>query len=332
MSAVVSKDILVAQVGPGIASTGPLSSVGRRRTRALLEPEIAHLQLLADEDEELDTEAIAREFPTVAVTRPAYVGLAPSSARSPDGRPPAHDLVIDDFAWRGAFDFRRLDEAVESSRPLRHLAVRGNDAVGVALEVLARYQRLVARRNAASSGPLFAAVLEAHAALYDLTQPLHAADFEHALDTWQWMIRIAPDVGAGPQIAALLHDIDRIEGDSHDRIEHRAHRVLDDPQARRGGERALAILRGLGVAEADALRVRDLVGGHVQGEPDASVLDDADALSFLSLMSSRYADYFGLAQTRRKVAFTLGRLGAVAREKVALFRLRPDVDRLLHPG
>ena len=116
------------------------------------------------------------------------------------------------------------------------------------------------------------------------------------------------------------------------RIEHRAHRVLDDPQAKRGGERALAILRGVGVEEEDALRVGDLVGGRVQSEPDAVVLDDADALSFLSLMSPRYADYFGLAQTRRKVTFTLGRLGPVAREKVALFRLRPDVDRLLQQG
>ena len=45
----------------------------------------------------------------------------------------------------------------------------------------------------------------------------------------------------------------------------------------------------------------------MHSEPDAVVLDDADALSFLSLMSPRYADYFGLAQTRRKVTFTLGK-------------------------
>ncbi|MCW5837128.1 MAG: hypothetical protein KIS78_32335, partial [Labilithrix sp.] len=141
MSAVVSKDITTGHAGPGVVSTGPLSGVGRRRSRALLEPEIADLQLLADEDEELDTSTIAREFPTVTVTRPAYGELAPRSERSPVERSSSYDLVIDDFAWRGAFDFRRLDEAVENARPLRRLAVRGNDAVGVALEVLARYQR-----------------------------------------------------------------------------------------------------------------------------------------------------------------------------------------------
>ncbi|MBX3209727.1 MAG: DUF4202 family protein [Labilithrix sp.] len=318
MSAVVSKELVKGQAGPGVASAGPLSVVGRRRTRAMLEPEIARLLLVADEDEELDTSTIVREFPTVAVERVERCG--------------ADDLVIDDFAWRGAFDFRRMDEAVEHARPVRRLAVRGSDAAGVAVEVMARYQRLVVRRNEASSAPLFDAVLEAHASLFDPTLPLIRADHEHALDTWQWMLRIAPDIGLAPQIAALFHDIDRLESESHERIEHRAHRVLDDPQARRGGERALAILRGLGVEEEDAVRVRDLVGGHVQGEEDAAVLDDADALSFLSLMSPRYADYFGLAQTRRKVAFTLGRLGPVARAKVALFRLRPDVDRLLQPG
>lgn len=314
MNAVVSSDR--GQVGAG--STGTLSHKGRRKAPSTQRPEIVRLVLVADEDEELDTSTFTREFPTITVERAE--------------RCAADDLIIDDFAWRGAFDFRRFDEAVENARPLSHVVVRGSDAAGVAIEVMARYQRLVVRRNEASSTPLFDAILEAHASLFDPSSPVLRADLEHALDAWQWMLRIAPNIGLAPQIAALFHDIDRLDGEPQERVEHRAHRVLDDPQAKRAGERALAILRGVGVEEEVAARASDLVAGGVCSEPDALVLDDADALSFLSLMSPRYADYFGLAQTRRKVSFTLGRLGPVAREKVSLFRLRPDVDRLLQQG
>ena len=296
------------------ASVLPLSGMPWRKVRGIAAPELSRIRLVADADEELDTSTIEREFPTVAIER----------AESCD----KNELVIDDFAWRGAFDFRRFDEAIEHARPLERITVRGSDAAGVAGEVMARYQRLVARRNAASSTPLFDAILEAHTNVFGAVR----TDLEHALDTWQWMLRLEPEIGLAPQIAALFHDIDRLESDLHERIEHRAHRALDDAQAKRGGERALAILRGLGIEEDEAQRVRDLVGGHVQSEADAAVLDDSDSLSFLSLMSPRYADYFGLAQTRRKVAFTLGRLTPAAREKVALFRLRPDIDRLLQPG
>lgn len=314
MNTVVSSER--GQIGGG--SAGTHAHKVRRKATPMHGPELVRLVLVADEDEPLDTSTLAREFPTIAVERAE--------------RCAAGDLVIDDFAWRGAFDFRRFDEAVEGARPLSHVVVRGSDAAGVAIEVMARYQRLVARRNEASSTPLFDAILEAHAALFEPPSSPLRVDLEHALDTWQWMLRVAPDIGLAPQLAALFHDVERLGIEPHERLEHRAHRVLDDPQAKRGGERVRAILRDVGVEEKDAARVSDLVAGRARSEPDALVLDDADALSFLSLMSPRYADYFGLAQTRRKVSFTLSRLGPAARARVSLFRLRPDVERLLQQG
>jgi hypothetical protein len=278
------------------------------------ERELEQIRLVADADEELDVSTIEHEFPSVLVSR--------AQERSPG------DLVIDDFAWRGAFDFSWFDELVEQARPLVTIAVRGTDAAGVATEVMARYQRLVLRRNEASSMPLFDAVLDAHAALFDASL---AAEREHALDTWQWMLRLQPDIGLAAQIAALFHEVDRLDNEPHERLEHRAHRN-EDIQADRGRGRVLALLRSIGLTEEDAALARDLISGHAMTTSEAAVLDDADALSFLSLMSPRYADHFGLAQTRRKVTFTLGRLGEAAKAKVALFRLRPDVDRLLARG
>jgi hypothetical protein len=277
-----------------------------------IEPELLVVRLVADEDDELDSSTIEREFPTVTVQR--------ASSAEPG------DLVIDDFAWRGAFDFSRFDELVEQGCPVRAISVRGFDAAGVATEVIARYQRLVARRNEASNAPIFDAVLDAHAALFDASLN---HDQQHALDTWQWMLRLQPNVGLAPQVAALFHDVDRLQTDANERLEHRAHRALDEVQEDRGRGRVLALLQSVGLGESNTALVRALISGEAKGTPEGALLDDADALSFLSLMSPRYADHFGLAQTRRKVTFTLGRLGELAREKVATFRLRPDVDRLL---
>lgn len=292
----------------------PASATWPKATVAF-QPELTTVRLVVDEEDEVDTSVIEREFPTIALERSESKGGA--------------IVTIDDFAWRGSFETTSFDEAIERARPIGMIAVRGTDAAGVAREVLARYQRLVMRRNDASSSPAFDSVLDACSMLFGGEGGRFKAEHDHALDSWQWMLRLDPSAGLAPQLAALLHDIDRLESEPHERIEHRVYRALDDAQAKRGGERALAVLRGIGIDEDTATRVRDLVAGRCPTEPDACLLDDADSLSFLSLGSARYADHFGLAQTRRKVTFVLGRFGPVAREKVSLLRLRPDVDRLL---
>jgi hypothetical protein len=63
---------------------------------------------------------------------------------------------------------------------------------------------------------------------------------------------------------------------------------------------------------------------------DVALLNDADALSFFSLNSSGYADYFGPEQTRRKIAFSWNRMRPAARAKLPGIRLRDDVRALLH--
>ncbi len=79
------------------------------------------------------------------------------------------------------------------------------------------------------------------------------------------------------------------------------------------------------------MRTRAIVAAHEQRgvDRDVDLLNDADALSFFSLNSSGYLDYFGVEQTRRKIAWTLRRLGSSARPKLALAKLRPDVERLV---
>jgi hypothetical protein len=290
---------------PSLAWTRPAGSGGMARGRRLTE-----VRLVADEP--LDFDWLADEFPTVSMVQVGAIGPG--------------ELAIDDFAWRGAFDLSRFDEAVQAA-PDEPLVIRGDDAVGVAGEALSRYQRWIARRNSASATRTFEAVLEAHAAL--VSQPPFAAeDVSHMLDTWQWLLRLDPTASLRSQVAALVHEIDRLADDPKERLEH--HARSDANGAARSGVRAVALLRGAGLSHADAEGVRDVLSLHPDHDREALLIEDADALSFLSLSSARYADHFGLAQTRRKIGFTVGRLGDLARRKLTQIRLRPDVARLVH--
>lgn len=220
----------------------------------------------------------------------------------------------------------RLDDLAESTAgPWRlDLAAERDRLPDMALEVLTRGQRLVGRRNAASSTPLFDRVLERHRAIHDLSKPLVRADWAHAVDVWQWMVRLDPDAGLAMQLAALFHDVERLVSEADVRVEHRAgdYQAFKDEHARRGAELADETLAAAGVDAKTRDQTARLIAGH---ERDRSLLSDADALSFFSLNSPGYADYFGPEAARRKVAWTLARLRPEARERLATVRLRPDI-------
>ncbi|MDB4934477.1 MAG: hypothetical protein JWP87_1449 [Labilithrix sp.] len=260
--------------------------------------------------------ALAEEHPTVEIV------CAP--------RPGASDAIIGVDAWSSAADFAAFEASVASSTS-DALTICGapSELTRTAGEVLTRFQRYVDRRNEASESPVFDAVLAAHAALHDVDKPLVKADLDHAIDTWQWMLRLEVHASLAAQLAALFHDIERLESEPDRRIEQHApdYAAFKETHARRGAERAEEVLRGAGIDPSTASRVRELVASHERRSRDAEVdlLNDADALSFFSLNSPGYADYFGPEQTRKKVAYTLRRLGARARARLDGVRLRADV-------
>jgi hypothetical protein len=240
----------------------------------------------------------------------------------------------------------RLDDLADSAGgPWRlDLAADRDRLPGMALEVLTRCQRLVGRRNAASSTPLFDRTLESHRAIHDLGKPLVRADWAHAVDVWQWTIRLDPDADLAVQLAALFHDVERLVSEADIRVEHQAddYQAFKDEHARRGAELADETLAAAGVDTETRARTARLIAGHehlpAPGDPDIAnigdiadlaLLNDADALSFFSLNSPGYADYFGPEAARRKVAWTLARLRPAARERLGTVRLRPDVAEMI---
>ncbi|HEX2121369.1 MAG TPA: DUF4202 family protein [Thermoanaerobaculia bacterium] len=201
------------------------------------------------------------------------------------------------------------------------------------LQVLNRCQRLVDRRNRHSQGQLFDRLLRHHRRLHDVAKPLVRADYNHALDVWQWVLRLAPDASLPLQIAALFHDVERLVSEADTRVEHLApdYQQFKDAHAAKGAEMTRETLAAAGVGEPVGERAAEIVARHERRSDDAEValLNDADALSFFSLNSSGYADYFGPEQTRRKVAYTWRRMRDGARAKLGQLRVRPDLGAML---
>ncbi|MFL6201947.1 MAG: DUF4202 family protein [Thermoanaerobaculia bacterium] len=263
-------------------------------------------------------EAVSAEFPSVGFELGELENLPSLTAEE----------------WESPrFPFYEFDARVEAL-PCLDLAAEPARLPGMALEVLTRCQRLVGRRNAASSNPLFDRVLEHHRSLHDLGKPLVRADWAHALDVWQWTVRLDPGALLAVQLAALFHDVERLVSEADTRVEHRAgdYQAFKDEHARRGAAMADRTLEAAGVDETTRMQAARLIAGHERAasdDPDLALLNDADALSFFSLNSPGYVDYFGPEPARRKIAWTLARLRPAARRRLDGVRLRPDVAEML---
>lgn len=261
----------------------------------------------------------------------------PSVRWAVSAQPLAGALVIPERAWRSPADLYAWDRAIGAltGQP-RWLVVRGEEGSmtlgDTAREILTRYQRLVPRSNGASSSATFRRVLAAHQALHDLTLPLVSADYDHALDVWQWVLRLAPGAGVELQLAALFHDVERLVSEPKQRIEHRApdYRAFKDAHAEAGAALAASVLAGCGVERTCREAVARLIREHERpswsaSSSEAAVLSDADALSFFSLNSPGFADYYGAEHTRKKVRYTLGRMSSDAVRRLGTIRLRDDI-------
>jgi hypothetical protein len=227
---------------------------------------------------------------------------------------------------------RSADEAMGGGATTMSLLMNAEAGPGECLGVLTRCQRWIGRRNRHTQGTDFDDVLRAHQLLYDVRKPLLLADYRHALDTWQWTLRLNADASAALQTAALFHDIERIASEPDVRIEHLAtnYESFKTTHARRGSEMTRVFLRNVNLPAAQVERVIDLVARHETPASDAdlALLNDADALSFFSLNSAGFMDYYGPAHTARKIRYTLARMRRSAVAELSSVRFRPDVGRL----
>jgi hypothetical protein len=275
------------------------------------------------------------------VEGPGAVDVAPLRRAFPPVRVSVHprgEADLDHATWhRSDLDLwsldRKIDAIVADARPLR-LSAPAGQATRFALEVLTRAQRCIGRRNAASREPSFDRALEAHAALHDLSRPAMRVELDRALDAWQWTLRLDPWASAEVQLAALLHDVERLVGgdDEADYPGADASREYREARARAGAPLAHAVLRRAGVEPAlasDAALLVARMESFGGGRPDVQAVCDADALSFISLGSEAFVDTFGRSRGRAKIAHVLGRMSTGALAQLPTLRLRPDIGELV---
>lgn len=234
------------------------------------------------------------------------------------------DARVTQAAERGPFVVRFTREPHDSGRLAR--AWR---------QAALRYQRFRARRNDASEARRFSELLRRHRALHDLRKPLVAADYAHARDVWQWVLRLAPAASFELQAAALLHDIERLVSEPDTRVEQHAadYAAFKEGHAHAGARMAADLLRSIGTDDASVARVQALIAGHEHAHELASsdplgekqLLADADVLSFFSLNAFGFVRYYGAAHTARKVEHSLARLSVRARRHLAPLKLPPIV-------
>jgi len=282
----------------------------------------------------LDLSLLGREFPTVALE------VRGSDPGQPAGGGALVNSRIDSRDWWAPDRLHSLDAAVEPARGaghpvgpstlcLRLVARCAEDALPLALQVLTRYQHLLDRRNRRSSRAVFDQVLVRHRHLHELSNPIIRADHRHALDTWQWALRLDPEASTAVQLAALFHDVERAILDPEVRSEPAGVHL----QASRDAHaRASARLTRLWLASLDldreVLRVAErLIEQHERpaDSPEQAVLNQADALSFLS----RGHESYGLLGLADRVARALERLGPAAAAQLEQLRCAPAVEEQL---
>lgn len=262
---------------------------------------------------------------------------------------------LDARDWnRGAIDPLRLDERVDglAAGGLFHLVLAGSpgELRRARGEVALRCQRWKGRRNRASMGEGFGRVLRRHRAIHDLDRPLVRADYRHALDTWQWVLRLEPGASLAVQIAALFHDVERLTSEADARPGeagtggdggYGAYKLRHAQASAAVAREALAevpVPPGTARAAAELIAAHDRPGG-VQGlarqrsgrpgEGELALLEDADALSFLTLNALGYRAYHGSERAVRKTAWTLRRLSRRGWRQLGGASLDPDVAALV---
>ncbi len=200
-------------------------------------------------------------------------------------------------------------------------------------QVHMRYQRLAPVRNDHSAGAEFAAVLKAHQQLHDLRKPLVRADYDHAVDTWQWVLRLSCDASLALQVAALFHDIERLQSEPDRRVEQHAtdYQAFKTAHAQNGATMMATALHPTGLRPEIASRAMQLVARHehTSNDSELALLNDADALSFFALNSWGFFLYFGAEHTRKKVAYTIARMRPAAQALLTTMRLHSFVTECL---
>ncbi|HEX7047735.1 MAG TPA: DUF4202 family protein [Gammaproteobacteria bacterium] len=155
-----------------------------------------------------------------------------------------------------------------------------------------------------------------------------AEDARHAEDTLAWLMRLKPRVSAALALAALGHDIDRVDKVAFvRRADFSNYDAFTDAHAHRAAAKLRTLLDRCGVGGDIANRACWLVRHHESGgDPDADTLRDADNLSWFRVKLPLYLEREGRVETLDRCRWGYDCLSPDARRYFA--EIRHDAPRL----
>ncbi|HEX6929221.1 MAG TPA: DUF4202 family protein [Gammaproteobacteria bacterium] len=153
-------------------------------------------------------------------------------------------------------------------------------------------------------------------------------DSSHAEDTLAWLMRLKPEAGAALALAALGHDLDRVDKVAYvRRSDFTSYDAFSDAHARRAAARLRMLLDRCAVASVVADRACWLVRHHeTGGDPDADALRDADNLSWFRVKLPAYLEREGRSETEQRCRWGYDCLSPEARR--CYFEIRHGVQKL----
>ena len=150
-------------------------------------------------------------------------------------------------------------------------------------------------------------------------------DYAHALNVRQWVQRLAGEPGEALQLAALAHDVERAVPDRKvHRRDFEDYDAFKRAHAENSARMADELLREVGAPVAMRERIVELVRHHEfgrDGDPEATLLKDADSLSFFETNLGAYVQREGEAEALRRMRWGYRRLSPRARAH--FLRIRP---------
>jgi hypothetical protein len=245
-------------------------------------------------------------------------------------------LQFDDLVWQRTEQYGSCRVCLSTPHSVDAERLGPLRLLNVTRQIVTRCQRFLRWRNPASAVPLFERALVLLDRLHDRRKPLVAADYDHALDTWRWTLRLDLNASRAVQLAALFHDVERLASEADVRVEHHAsdYGAFKAAHAQAGARVVTDLMTGIGAPPEEAQQIAALVAAHEGGaspasQTDAALLATADALSFFSLNASGFLRYYGPAHTARKVAYTLSRLDPSGLRELRRLKIDPIIHGFL---
>ncbi|MBI4100193.1 DUF4202 family protein [Candidatus Microgenomates bacterium] len=157
----------------------------------------------------------------------------------------------------------------------------------------------------------------------------------HAQDTLKWVLEIDPTAGIPLQIAALFHDVDRIESgfsySAYNEGDIQHYEKYKRQHADRSANFTAKIMTDNGYGDVMTKKVKFLIANHdnsQSNDKELQILQTADALSYFSLLLRQHYEEIG-DHIDLKCRFMIKKMNPEYRTKLKEISIDPRVKKII---